>query len=368
MFVLNDNFALSTILLLAAAGCSSPPPPTSTPSSSVPTQADEETAEPAEASPASPGEGASVAPPDRIPPWCGDDPTTPKFENLQLRKIEAVKNHFDGFGNIEGPVWIDGALYYSNISGGENPPASVIWRLIPGEEPEVFMTDSGSNGLATDGAGGLILAQHSSGALSRRLLSAPDLTPLATQHDESRFNSPNDLVLSSDGTLYFTDPTWQAPSPHPQTAARAYATKAGKVSPLDTAGAPENPNGVMLSLDEKFLYLGGVNGLYKYELGSDGAVVVPGSHLTTKDLAKNAGIDGLGKDCSGNIYVTVHGNKDVVVLDPSDRQIGRIDVPSVGGVTNVAFGGADHRTLFITSLGTPPEIHTVHLGVAGFAY
>jgi gluconolactonase len=142
----------------------------------------------------------------------------------------------------------------------------------------------------------------------------------------------------------------------------------GKVTALDTTGAPENPNGVMLSLDEKSLYLGGVNGLYKYALADDGALVTPGAHLTSEDLAKDAGIDGLGKDCAGNIYVTVHGNKDVVVLDANDQQIGRIDVPSSGGVTNVAFGGADYRTLFITSLGTPPQIHSVELGIAGFPY
>jgi gluconolactonase len=142
----------------------------------------------------------------------------------------------------------------------------------------------------------------------------------------------------------------------------------GAAKSLATSGAPENPNGIMLSLDEQSLYIGGVNGLYRYQLGADGSVTGSPTHLQTEHLAADAGIDGLGKDCSGNIYVTVHEKKTVVVLSPGDEEIGHIVIPSTGGVTNVAFGGAERTTLYVTSLGTPPQIHFLELNVQGYPY
>ncbi len=90
--------------------------------------------------------------------------------------------------------------------------------------------------------------------------------------------------------------------------------------------------------------------------------------IKTASLSDKTGIDGLGRDCAGNIYVTAHSDKTVVVLDPQDRELGKIVVPSEGGVTNVAFGGAARKTLFITSLGATPQIHSVELNVTGLPY
>ncbi len=292
------------------------------------------------------------------------------LSGASLEPVPGVTNHFEGFGNIEGPVWLGGALYYSNISGGANPPPSVVWKLVPGGTPTVVVPDAGSNGLAVNSAGDLVLAMHSNGTVSARsvtnLLATP--TPLIETHEGARFNSPNDLVFHSDGTLYFTDPTWQAPDPVPQAESRAYRVRDGVATAIGVVDKPENPNGITLSVDETALFIGGVNGLYRYTLASDGSVETPGSLVTTADLGSGSGIDGLGRDCAGNIYVTVHSDRKVVVLSPAGEQIGALDVPSAGGVTNVAFGGADRQTLYVTSLGETPQIHSVRLNVPGYPY
>lgn len=301
--------------------------------------------------------------------FCPEEPEVLRLENVQVTLVPGVTNHFSGFGNIEGPVWLDGALYYSNISGGANPPPSVIWKLVPGQAPVIHAKDTGSNGLAVTSQGDLVLAQHSTGTLSQG--SGATLTtvkPLTQAPSGTRFNSPNDLVLGSSGRLYFTDPTWQAPSPTPQPEPRFYLVDGGVARALGKPGAPQNPNGITLSLDETRLYVGGENGLFRYELLEDGNVQLPGQNLSSPDLKADAGIDGLGRDCSGNIYVTVHAEKKVVILNSEGHQVGALAVPSAGGVTNVAFGGERRSTLYITSLGEPPQIHSAELNVVGSPY
>lgn len=302
-------------------------------------------------------------------PLCPSSPQELNLDDIQVTLVPGVVNHFDGFGNIEGPVWLGGALYYSNISGGTNPPPSVIWKLIPGQTPVIHAKDTGSNGLGVTHQGDLLLAQHSTGTVAQGSGSQlTSLKPLAQAPVGARFNSPNDLVLSRSGRLYFTDPTWQAPSPMPQAEPRFYLVKDGVARALGEVNAPQNPNGITLGPDETHLYVGGQNGLFRYEISASGDVKVPGENLSSPDLKKDAGIDGLGRDCSGNIYVTVHSEKKVVILNSEGHQVGAIAVPSAGGVTNVAFGGEKRSTLYITSLGQPPQIHSAELNVVGHPY
>ncbi len=177
------------------------------------------------------------------------------LKDLKVEPIAGLTNKFQDFGNFEGPVWIDGALYFSNISGGENPPPAVIWKWIPGEGASLALEDSGSNGLAVDGAGNLIAAMHSDGTVSRRSLASisegtAEATALVTEFEGNRFNSPNDLSFIDDDRFYFTDPTWQAPTPNPQQAARAYLVMSGQAVLVGELNAPQNPNGIAVSLDK----------------------------------------------------------------------------------------------------------------------
>lgn len=121
----------------------------------------------------------------------------------------------------------------------------------------------------------------------------------------------------------------------------------------------QKPNGVIFRGDETALYLGGTGGLFKLPVATDGSVGV-GTRVT----AVNGGVDGLARDCAGNLYVA--SGQGVTVLGPSDAVIGSITVGIQ--VTNMAFGGAERKTLYITSLGGEPKLHQVTLNVPGYPY
>jgi gluconolactonase len=174
------------------------------------------------------------------------------------------------------------------------------------------------------------------------------------------FNSPNDLTVRSDGTVYFSDPDWQsAGRPNETMMTGVYRiTPDGVVELVD--GSLQKPNGIALSLDEKTLYLGSAGSeIWKYPVNADGSV---GQKSV---FARPGGSDGLGIDCAGNLYVT--GGNSVKVYapnhDPNAQPLGTIMVSTT--TSNVAFGGADRKTLFITAGNT---LYSIVLQVPGLPY
>lgn len=262
------------------------------------------------------------------------------------------------FGIIEGPVWVGDALYVSEIGPGSNPPPSRILTVTPSGSVAVARSDAGTNGLAVDASGQLYGASHQVGGLVRIALGQPDVV-LVDRYEGARLDSPNDLAIRSDGTFYFTDPNYQAPMPRPQTATRLYRWSAG--AGIAALADLEQPNGVTLSLDESSLYVSTSSSVYRYPVNADGSL---GSATTFAE----GGSDGMGIDCAGNLYVT-RGSQ-VVVLSPRGDELGRISVPSVQSVTNVAFGGADRSVLYVTALGSGDQkgLFQVQLGVPGLPY
>lgn len=259
---------------------------------------------------------------------------------------------------LEGPVWSGGALYVSHFAFGQ-VPRSRIYRVSASGEVSLAHDDAGSNGLAVGPSGQLYAALHSIGTIAVFDGPTPTGTPrsLATAPSGARFNSPNDLVVRSDGTVYFTDPAWQAPSPAPQPSERAYRVRDGVVTALE--GAPERPNGITLSPDERTLYVGGTSALVRYALDESGVPVGAPSRVTAVD----GGVDGLGRDCAGNLYVTSSGG--LVILDRDERLVRRW---AVDGITNVAFGGVDRQTLYVTTLSADgaPRLLSAALNVPGY--
>jgi len=261
--------------------------------------------------------------------------------------------------NLEGPVWLDGSLFLSHIrfAGGIDP--AQILKYTPGQGTELWLADAGTNGLVIDPKGRLVGAQQKTGAIvvfdKYDPKAAP--VPLVETYLGARFNSPNDLTFRSDGHLYFTDPAWQAASVPPQAEKRAYhVTPAGRVSPI--MGHPADPNGITISADETALFITGTNGLTRHAVASDGTV---GMGKRVDGVADG---DGMVVDCAGNLYVT--SNSSVLVLDPTLTPYpDRIAAP---GATNVAFGGPNRTTLFITSLSEPEVVRSVELNVPGFPY
>jgi gluconolactonase len=330
--------------------------------------------------------------------------------NIELTRAQNIPLMYQGYNNIEGPVWHDGALYYSNM-GSHQPDKdgftlsnqTTIWRWVPGSEPNIWMKDTvaGTNGLALDSKGNLLATRQLDGSLSTIDWQTQQVTPIVSTYQNKRFNSPNDLTISFNDTVYFTDPNWNTPSNiniadtqgggplgSIETGQRIYRVTAdGKVNAtMVTELIPalrDKPNGIILSLDQQQIIVGGLQGLWAFDLNS-GVVSNPQQLLDTP-------IDGLGKDCSGNIYVTTTREMPertdaqvVVVLDKLYQEIGMLNVPGIHIVTNIAFGGIDGKTLFVTGLTAPLDgdklrlcgsqpclkagIYTTKLNVQGFPF
>jgi gluconolactonase len=268
--------------------------------------------------------------------------------------------------NLEGPVWIGDKLYVSEFAFMPAPDARILALDPASGEVTVALASTGSNGLAVDMSGALIATDHKQGAVVRMPfplgMAAETLTGM---FEGKRFNSPNDLALRSDGTLYFSDPDYQAPSMKPQDKTRVYHLAVGTDTPDMFDDTRSQPNGVTLSADDKTLYVAGADGVFSYPIAADGKVA-PGSG--TRVNAFNGGADGLGMDCAGNLYIT--SGQRVVVLSAAGMELGSIDVSQAESVTNVAFGGPDRKTLFITSMGSGEQrgVFRVQLDVPGFPY
>ena len=332
------------------------------------------------------------------------------LSNIQLKRETNIPLMYQGFNNIEGPLWHDGALYYSNM-GSHQPDENgfvlsnqtTIWRWVQGEQPKLWMKDTvaGSNGLAVDSQGNLLAARQLTGSLSSIDWQSQKVTAIATTYNGKRFNSPNDLTVAQDNTIYFTDPNWNTPSNidpdsiqgggQPgsiEPGQRIYrVTPEGKViATAVTDLVPElgdKPNGIALSLDQQQLIVGGLQGLWAFDLHA-GEVSSPQKLLASP-------IDGLGKDCSGNIYVTTTVGQPtrtdgqvVLIMDKLHKVVGQLNVEGIHIVTNVAFGGEDGKTLFVTGLTDPMDgdkprfcgnspclkagIYTARLNVQGFPF
>lgn len=283
----------------------------------------------------------------------------PRLSDVTLTPVDSlpVRDGFaPGWGIIEGPVWVGDALLVSHFGSGATP-ASRLYRVSAAGAAAVAVTASGTNGLALGRDGRVYGASHRIGGIVAFDVAHLDVTPevIVASYGGARLDSPNDLAIRSDGTIYFTDPTYQAPATRPQRASRVYRVLANRTVEVVDATLVE-PNGLALSLDERTLWVGSATGLFRFPLAVDGSISGPRAPVAAIDGA----VDGLGRDCAGDLYVA--GGDRVVVLDRSERVIGVIAAP---GATNIAFGGADRRTLYVTGLGNPPRLWSARLDVPG---
>jgi gluconolactonase len=271
----------------------------------------------------------------------------------------------EGFKFTEGPVWVSrdgGFLLFSD------PNANRIYKYTPdganAGRLEVFRDPSGyagadvseygqpgSNGLALDPRGRLTINQHG----NRRVVRVEEdgrETVLAERYDGKLLNSPNDLVYRSDGTLYFTDPPFGLPKFYADPRKElpysgVYSLREGKLRLVSTD--LKGPNGLALSPDEKFLYVGdwdeGHVVVMRYEAKPDGALAggrVLIDMTPALDRERNA-IDGIKVDAEGNLYVSGPGG--LWVISPAGKHLGTIKAPR--HIHNMAWGDADGRTLYL---------------------
>lgn len=262
---------------------------------------------------------------------------------LTARRIAAVQPSRKEAGLYEGAVWVKDALYFSDFSFGPGFPSRIRKLALDGTV-STALDDSGSNGLAVDAQGRLVVASHKDKALMRYTLTDGKRTPIAQRYQGQVFNSPNDIAIAADGTIYFTDPDYQkaaAPGGQPVTGIYRVGTD-GTVTLVD--GSRKNPNGIALSPAGDVLYVNASDGLLKAYPIANG---VPGAG---RDLVTGLDVaDGMTVDCHGNLYVTEHSAQRVRVFSPQGKQLAVIRVDA--NITNAAFGGVDGKTLYLTGAG-----------------
>lgn len=283
---------------------------------------------------------------------CGAPPSG----ELKAERVASVTVSRAEPGLYEGPVWMGDALYFSDFSFAKGFPSRVR-KLAADGTVSTVVEDSGSNGLAVDAAGRLVVASHKDKALLRHEREGKRV-PLAGSFKGNVFNSPNDIAIARDGTIYFTDPDWQkaaAPGGQPVTGVYRVSTS-GEVTLVD--GTRANPNGIALSPLNDVLYVNAADGLLM------AYPIVKGMPRAGRTLVSGLdGADGMTLDCHGNLYVTEHGAKRVRVFSLQGKQLATIRVDA--NVTSAAFGGKDGKTLYLTGAGA---LWRLPLGVSGMPY
>jgi gluconolactonase len=247
------------------------------------------------------------------------------------------------FGFTEGPAW-DGkdSLYFTDVQNAR------IHKVDAEGAVSVFAEETGPcNGLMFNQAGEL-MACNMGGQLVAWNVETKEKRVLASEFEGKRFNAPNDLVIDAAGGVYFTDPPFRAPQPLPQPVQGVYYLSAdGKLSRV-VNDAPA-PNGVLLSRDEKTLYvLPSMSAdMQAYPVEAPGQLGALRTFCTVKTPPgrDNDGCDGATIDERGNLYLTTALG--VQVFNEAGEALGVIEIPE--RPSNCTFGGADGKTLYVTA-------------------
>ncbi len=256
----------------------------------------------------------------------------------------------EGFEFTEGPVWSpDGTLLFSDI------PADTVYR----GDKTVFRKPSGqSNGLTLDLDGRLIACEHQTRRVTRTTPSG-EITVLADRYEGKRLNSPNDVVVRSDGAVFFTDPPYGLPG-----------GLDGPNAELDFCGVYmltpeglltlliadfEKPNGLAFSPDEQTLYIADTDKKHirAFDVAEDGLL------SNGRVFCELPTPDGMKVDVTGNVWATAYDG--VRIHAPSGKLLETVVFPAPPA--NCAFGDDDGRTLYVTARAGVYKIRTTIAGI-----
>ncbi len=260
-------------------------------------------------------------------------------------------------GPAEGPLWWQegGYLLFSDIGNNRR----MQWT--PGEGVSLVMEPTNrANGLTRDPQGRLLACEHETRRVTR---TEPDgsITVVASNYRGRRLNRPNDVIVKSDGGIYFTDPGFPAPGLDLDVNGVYHVTPdLGTITLI--VWDFTRPNGLALSPDESILYINDTRRRHirAFDLEPNGMPLLATDRVFCDLNGERPGNpDGMKVDGAGNVYCGGAGG--IWVIDPAGQPLGIID-HGKPGTTNVAFGGDDWQTLFFTTRHT---LGSVPLNLAG---
>lgn len=272
----------------------------------------------------------------------------------------ALEQIATGFGFTEGPVWCGDHLLFSDI-----PKSRIVRLRMLGEGPEVttFRSPSGnSNGLTLEKNGRLIACEHGTRRVTRTEIDG-SVSVLADRYEGNRLNSPNDVVVRSDGSIYFTDPSFGLGTP-PKWGELGFKgvyriTPDGKLFLL--IDDFDLPNGLAFSPDETILYVNDTARGHIRAFDVSGNGNISNGRVFIELKGEEVGRpDGMKVDQQGNVYCTGPGG--IWVTAPDGKNLGRILMPEQPA--NFAWGNADWQTLYITARTSIYQIRLLIPGIA----
>lgn len=268
---------------------------------------------------------------------------------------------------LEGPaVDAAGNVFFSDIAGNR------ILKMDAKGAVTTFRADSGrTNGNCFDAEGRLISCEGGEQGPGRRRIVRTDMktgavTVLTDKYEGKRYNSPNDCCVDAKGRIWFTDPRYGADRSDLEMDVEAvYCIDGDKVKRVLTQKELDRPNGIAVAPDDKTLYVidshpkvDGNRKIWAFDLAADGSL---SKQRLVYDFGKGRGGDGMRVDVSGKLWVAAGINKPrgnpgesldvaagVYVISPQGKLLGRIPIPE-DLITNVAFGGPERKTLYVTA-------------------
>jgi gluconolactonase len=331
-----------------------------------------------------------------VPP--GPVVTGPREVNVEVERVDPAfdaivgpnpKIHklAEGFAFTEGPIWVPASADRAGHLLFSDPNRNTIYEYTPGaaiagggaseDRLEVFRHPSGydqpdiasykqpgSNGLTLDLEDRLVVNEHGNRRVTRTEVDG-SITVLADRFESKRFNSPNDLVYRSDGTLFVTDPPFGLPrvfaDPRKELEWSGVFALAPSGELRVVTRELSGPNGVALSPDERWLYVGNWDEkkkvVMRYELAADGSARRGELFFDLTAAPGEDAIDGVKVDRLGNVYVSGPGG--LWVISAAGRHLGTIKAPR--HIHNMAWGD-DGRTLYLCARDS---LYRMKLGVEG---
>ncbi len=260
----------------------------------------------------------------------------------------------------EGPIWhAEGKfLLFSDI------PANQMKKWTAEEGITNFRVPSGkSNGLTYDKQGRLVTCEHANRRVSRTEADGTVVT-IASHYDGKRLNSPNDVIVKSDGSIYFSDPPYGLTADYGIEGEQdldfqgVYRLSADGQTLTLLVDDFDRPNGLCFSPDESILYIDDTERMHvrAFDVQSDGTIA--NGRIFAEEEGEGSAPDGMKIDVHGNVYLTGPGG--IWIFDPSGEHLGILQTPE--RAANLGWGGDDWSTLFITA---STSLYSIQCKVSG---